>query len=223
MRVALLFFMGLFVAMHSSNAQALLISQFVDDPYITYTGGVPYDTAFANMYLDPENTIWLAWNTFPDVRIPNPANENEFYLGNGGFGTDDYFDLTITNPTGQSQTVRMDYNNFSGISSGPQNVIFGSEADAPDAYRCFTFSQIFDEAGAFNSIFNVAGDYGFSFAFGDNQNGDSATHDEIWLIGEVYDSSAPIVPEPSTIILLFVGLLGLMLLGKYKIHKIAVC
>lgn len=201
---------ALILMLGSVNAHALLISQFVDDPFTTYSGSNPYDSASTSMFLDPAETLWVAWNSFPDVRITDPNYGDQHFLGNGGFGTDDYFNLTVTNPTGQSLTYRMDYNNFSGISSGQQNVIFGDASDAPDAYRSFSYVQIFDEGGIYDSIFNVAGDYTFSFIFLDHQQGGSAAHDAIWLLAEFNDPPPPVIPEPATACLVALGLFGIL-------------
>jgi hypothetical protein len=73
-------------------------------------------------------------------------------------------------------------------------MIFGAAAAAPDVARGNNLGtlSIFNEAGGFNSIFTVAGNYTFDFTF-QNIGGD-ANYPDIYLLAHA-------VPEPTTIAL----------------------
>ncbi|MBI9019007.1 MAG: PEP-CTERM sorting domain-containing protein [Phycisphaerae bacterium] len=162
--------------------------------------------------IDPANTNWIAWHnlTFPTNRA------GVDYVGSYSWiAVDDYFDLKITNPLGTSQTVRMDYNDAWGLSTGPQAVIFGTAADTPNVARwgaswsptsagTSSNPKIFDEAGAFNSLFTTAGDYTFTFLSG-NTGSTVVGYPNMYLLVDV-------VPEPTTIGLLVLG--GVIFVSK---------
>jgi hypothetical protein len=108
---------------------------------------------------------------------------------------DDHFDLTVTNPVGQQMTVALDRNDGIGAPLGPQSVIFGTASSAPDVVRGDNWSSpsFFDEAGAFNSIFTVAGNYTFDFSF-QNIGGD-AGYPDIYLLEHTADGPGAIIGD----------------------------
>ncbi|MEQ8837697.1 MAG: hypothetical protein RID07_12895, partial [Lacipirellulaceae bacterium] len=92
-------------------------------------------------------------------------------------------------------------------SFGPQNVLIGDAESTPEAMRFarhFTTDPIFfDEAGAFNSIFTIEGEYKFDFSFR-NQFSSAAGHTApIYLI-------VAEIPEPSAILILGIGCFSLI-------------
>jgi hypothetical protein len=159
--------------------------------HVARTGGGtdPYQTLTVRAHIEPEWISWIAWNDRRDVSLVVASRPNQKLLGPGGFGTDDYIDLTVTDPLGRSMTVKMDQNDKYGASYGPQNLILGSRANAPAAYRKIPFGPtagqelFFDQDGAFNSLFTKAGQYTFTFAFRDNEGGRTGYgHTSIFLI-----------------------------------------
>jgi hypothetical protein len=149
-----------------------------------------YATASTTLFVDPAATDWLAWNRFPDLRATSNASPGQLFLGTYRPEVDDYFNLKITNPLGQSMIVAMDQNGVFGAPSGQQSVIFGAAAAAPDVVRGDNLGSpsFFNETGAFNSIFTVAGNYKFDFSFQDI--GGDAGYPDVYLLVHA-------VPEPS--------------------------
>lgn len=152
------------------------------------TQGQSYSSASITATIDPAKTRWVAWNNVSSLALTRPERPGAALLGPGGFGTDDYIDVTVTNPRGEKLTIALDKNDSVGRSSGPQNVIFGTAADAPDVYRQSpSFASppgevsIFNEGGTHNAIFTVAGEYRFDFSF---INGFTATggHQDVYLL-----------------------------------------
>ena len=176
-------------------------------------GGYQYDFATVQMTLDPTTTTWIAMQDY----FQEPVTPGTYAYGScppvgcvgaHGFGTDDYIVLTITNPGGSTATVTMDQNDPFGNSFGPQMVIFGSAADAPDVRRYnFNTSTYYyiNEAGAFNGtgIFSGAGVYTFDFSFR-NQWSSSAGHNWMYLLADV-----AAIAEPESGLLFGLSLLGL--------------
>jgi hypothetical protein len=193
----------------------------VDSAFATSSSfpGAQYDLASVSTFLDPALTSWVAWNDAATVALSN-AGCSAFASGAAGKclgslgGTDDSIQLTVVNPLSASLTVNLDQNTAFGNSFGQQNVIFGTASAAPDAIRRSpsfgippNVTTIFNEAGAFNSIFTVAGTYTFNFSFR-NAFSIFAGHPDIYLLAEVAQPSTSI-PEPATLLLVGVGLLAL--------------
>jgi hypothetical protein len=150
--------------------------------------GIEYDSASVNVFIDPGSTLWIAWNNAPDVFLTRESRPGERFLGPGGFGTDDFIQLTITNPDGFGVYQDLDFNDAYGRWQYTQNVIFGLPEDAPDVFRQHpSFAEppneefFIDEQGAFGDVFTVAGDYRFDFSFR-NKYGNSASHPVIYLL-----------------------------------------
>ena len=159
--------------------------------------GAEYDFASVSLFIDPAVTNWIAWNNAPEVVVSRASRPGEVFLGPGGFGTDDLISLTVVSPDGGSLTVDLDRNDATGRWSGPQNVIFGSAAAAPDVFRQYpSFAPVpgpgdtfagpnteffIDEAGSHNAIFTTAGTYEFRFSFR-NTATKSAGHPDIYLL-----------------------------------------
>lgn len=140
MRKSILHFLAgilLFAGVYVPKAHAVLFSAFVDNAFSTASAGsgAQYDLASVTVFLDPLLTNWVAWNNATSPVIANGSCQGGLCLGSGGFGTDDFIAMTVTNPLGSSLTVNMDQNTAFGNSFGPQNVFFGSVAAAPDAIR----------------------------------------------------------------------------------------
>ena len=188
-----------------SNVQASTVSTFVADPesgntFPNFDEIRLYDTASVTVSIDPALTSWIAWNDNTSAVYTGGGCTN--CLGPGSFGTDDYISLTVTNPGSSALTLTLDWNDASGNSSGPQNVIFGTADDAPDVYRSSTGP--INEGGAFNSIFTVAGNYTFKFDFYNRWSYNYA-HGNIYLFVE-----PTAVPIPSAVWLLGSGLIGIV-------------
>jgi len=163
------------------------------------------------MDIDPAVTTWVAWN---DITVPHIRNNKEYVGSYSWIAVDDYFNLTVTNPLGVSSTVRMDYNDAWAVSSGPQAVIFGTAEDAPDVARWganwsptsagrSNNPKIFNEAGAFNSLFTTSGTYTFRFLSG-NTGANVVAYPNMYLLANV-------VPEPCTLLLIGIGGLAISL------------
>ena len=150
-----------------------------------------YATATTTFFINPATTDWLAWNRFPDLRAVSDSSPGSLFLGAFTPEVDDSFNLTVTNPLGQTLTVAMDRNGPVGEPIGLQSMIFGLASAAPDVVRGDNVGSpnFFNESGGFNSIFSVAGNYRFDFAF---QNiGGPAHYPDVYLL-------AYTVPEPHT-------------------------
>lgn len=183
---------------YTSRAHAGLIATFVDawlpESQASPTGIGEFDFASTSVFVDPSLTEWIAWNNTADVVVADPGCSGGVCLGPPGFGVDDFIRLTVTNPAGSSLTIDIDQNSGGGVSFGPQNVIFGTAAAAPDARRTGfgNLNQIFDEAGVFDSIFTTPGSYIFDFSF-QNVFATAASHPDTYLL-------ISSVPEPGTLI-----------------------
>jgi hypothetical protein len=150
-----------------------------------------FASASTTFFVDPAVTDWLAWNRFPDRRAVSDLSPGELYLGAYHPEVDDYFNLKITNPLGQSLTLPMDQNGVLGAPTGLQSMIFGMATAAPSVVRGDNSGSptFLDESGGFNSIFSAAGNYTFEFSF---QNiGGFAGYPNVYLL--VHS-----VPEPNT-------------------------
>ncbi len=168
-----------------------------------------YARASTTFFVDPAHTTWLAWNRFPDLRAE--SNTGTLFLGADTPEVDDYFNLTVTNPLGQQMTIAMDQNGPLGAPFGQQSVIFGAAGAAPEVLRGDNFLSptIFNETGAFNSLFTVAGNYEFDFSF---QNiGGNTGYPNVYLLAES-------VPEPGTLVLVALGLLASIPVARKRLR-----
>ena len=99
--------------------------------YNTYS----YNYNFANstvsgVYIDPAQTNWIAWH---NQTTPYVHSSGQLFVGSYTWlGVDDYLTLTITDPLGNTLTRTMDDNGSYGDPFGPQAVIFGTAAAAPN-------------------------------------------------------------------------------------------
>lgn len=150
--------------------------------------GATYDTATIRVQIDPFRTLWVAWNNTEQLVVQRAERPGALLLGPGGFGTDDQIEVTVRAPGGTQFTATLDRNDAFGRSSGPQNVLFGTAADAPDVFRISpTFASppsevfIFDEGGTHNSVFTAAGEYEFTFRF-INGFTDAGGHSAVYLL-----------------------------------------
>jgi hypothetical protein len=174
----------------ASGLQAIFVAGSAERQFGTgeTLEGIEYDSASVSVFIDPESTLWIAWNNAPDVVLTREARPGERFLGPGGFGTDDFIRLTITDPDGFGVYQDLDFNDAHGCWDYTQNVIFGLPEDTPDVFRQYpAFAEppneefFIDEKGAFGDIFTVAGDYRFDFSFR-NKYSNSASHPDIYLL-----------------------------------------
>jgi Concanavalin A-like lectin/glucanases superfamily len=160
-----------------------------------------YATATTTFFVDPSKTDWIAWNRFRDLRAVSDSKPGQLLLGTYTPEVDDYFNLTVTNPLGQSMTLAMDQNDAVGAPFGLQSVIYGAAATTPIVARGNNLGTpyLFDESGGFNSIFTTAGNYRFDFSF---QNiGGLAGYPDVYLL-------AHSVPEPSSVVVAVGAIVG---------------
>jgi hypothetical protein len=164
-----------------------------------------FASASTTFFVNPTTTDWIAWNRFPDLRAVADSRPGELFLGTYTPEVDDFFNLKVTNPLGQTLTVAMDQNGVFGEPTGLQSMIDGNAATAPTVLRGNNVGSpnFFDESGGFNSLFTVAGNYTFDFSF--RNIGGNANYPDVYLL--VHS-----VPEPSTlcvvgIVIIFIGFL----------------
>lgn len=138
------------------------------------TTSTPWSTSTITLTLDPAQLQWLGWSQQETLKAYD-GNVNS-RTGEGVIvgGIDDSLDVTVTNPDGASLTVRFNDNTAFGntVTSVPQNIFYGTEAAAPDAFSVSpaygsppSQEALLDEAGPFNSLFTGAGNYSFRFDF----------------------------------------------------------
>ncbi|MCK9993219.1 MAG: hypothetical protein Dbin4_01739 [Alphaproteobacteria bacterium] len=197
--------LALAAAISPQPAKATLVAHFVDGPLTLGAGSPPallgnYDSASVSVNINPLLTNWIAYNNTPTVSVANGScSVGETYAGFClGGATDDFFRLTITNPSGATSAFNYDRNNISNSPVGPfssgfphlqQNVIFGTSNSAPDVLRVnFSGATFIDEEeGAQNAIFTTVGNYTFTFDFFDEHVG-GASHGNVYLL---VDSAPP--------------------------------
>lgn len=208
----------------AGSVGAASLSVLVDTPVTTSgASGAQYDIASVTQYFDPSLTNWVAWGdafsagaTFSGLATCSAfvGGAAGTCIGNHGFGTNDFIRMTLTNPLGVSATLDIDQNDAMGDSFGPQMVLFGTAANAPDVRR-YNFPSgpyyAINEGGAFNSLFTAAGNYTFQFSFRNmfgSGSGD-AGHAYVYLLADVTPppAAAP-VPEPTSLVMIASGLIG---------------
>ena len=193
------------LALAAPMGWAGLTATFVDGFFAPASSPIgQYDLASVTVFINPAVTNWIAWNDTPTVSRADGSFPGQTFLwGGGGFGSDDFIVVTVTNPVGGSLAVSMDLNNSLGahVLTDPMQVILGTAAAAPNALRIDAFGatagtrRVFNEAGAHNSVFTVAGNYTFQFSFR-NQFGTGAGHYNTYVLVDTVDVSG--VPEPET-------------------------
>lgn len=216
-----------FPGVATDASAAVLTPYFVKAGYTDLSAPFPpadYDTASISVYIDPATTDWIAWNTASSLVIPYAGCSGGYCLGPGGYGTDDQIELTVTNPGGSSLTALIDVNDGYGVSSGIQNVIYGTAATAPDALRYLDIYHtstllVFDDSGSHNAIFTTAGMYTFDFGW-QNIATSGGSHPTTWLL--VQTESLETTPLPAALPLFASSLGGLGLLGWRRKRKRAV-
>lgn len=211
----------LLLAIWPSASEAAITATFVDGGFSavgTPGGDLQYDFATVTVFINPAVTNWVAWNDTATVSRTDGSFPGQFFLwGGGGFGTDDFIRLTVTNPSAAVLTVDLDHNNAFGahVLTDPMQVIFGTAAAAPDALRIDAFGstagtkRVFNEGGAFNSIFTTAGNYKFDFSFRDRFAGGQG-HSNVFLLVDTVPTNG--VPEPSSLALF--GGLGAIVVAR---------
>ncbi|MCP4607278.1 MAG: hypothetical protein GY845_01000 [Planctomycetes bacterium] len=198
----------------SQSGRADITATSIHEKYWFGSGyGGNYLNTSLSVYVDPSITNWIAWH---DQTTPDLIGGVEYVGDNSWLGTDDYFYLTITKSGGGSSgAILMDYNSSMGTASGPQAVMYGTAADAPNVHRSDLYGvhKYFDEAGPFTSFFDAqgAGNYTFNFAFWDGYSGSYGIPDMYLLV------DAAVVPVPGAVLL---GMLGLGVAGL-KLRKFA--
>ena len=202
--------LGLFVLLACFLLNRAVLAATVSTPVAAQylpanvASGLQYAWNSVSLYIDPASTNWIAWSdsfgTPPGTADPYACPPGSC-IGRHGFGTDDFIRMTITGPTG-ALTLDIDHNDAYGNYTGPQMILFGTAAAAPDVYRRGLYgpTHYINEGGAFNALFVSPGTYTFDFSFR-NMYPYSNGHTNIFLLVDV----AP-VPEPSTAMLLLAGL-----------------
>ena len=132
-RFAVAAFVLTFLAMGSARAD--LAATLIDHADSTASSGSAYYTPVSiSVQINPAITNWIAWHDLTSPTIVDGAP----YVGDYAWiAVNDYFDLTIKNPNGSTARVRMDYNNALADSYGPQAVIYGDAALAPNVNCVF--------------------------------------------------------------------------------------
>ena len=205
-----LFFCCVLLSLNTQSSDGVVIATHFDSNHNTSSAagsGAEFDFASATVFVDPAQTSWIGWNDFPSISYTHPSRPGEFFFGPGGIGVDDFIRLTVVQQqSGQSLAVDIDQNDGFAVSSGTQNLIYGTAADAPDAARDpggFPGPpQFLNDAASHNSIFTAAGNYEFQFSFR-NVYGSGAAHPDMWLLVST-------VPEPGCAALSVIGLLALL-------------
>lgn len=174
------------------------------------SGGGEYATASQTIRINPNHVDWIAWNRFADLRAVSDDFPGELLLGTYTPEVDDYFLLTVTNPLGESMTLAMDQNGVLGAPTGQQSVIFGADLAAPVVVRGDNLGSpsFFNETGAFNDLFTVAGDYTFDFSFRDI--GGDAGYPDVYLLVHA-------VPEPSGLALAVCAAMAVLIFARRRV------
>jgi hypothetical protein len=133
-----------------------------------------WNTASITLALDPADNTWIGWSN--QTSLAAYAGTNASRAGEGviiGL-VDDSMNITVTNPAGESLTVRFNDNSAFGnaTASVSQNILYGTSAAAPDAFSVSpsygsppNAESLLDESGPFAALFTGAGNYTFKFDF----------------------------------------------------------
>jgi hypothetical protein len=133
-----------------------------------------WSTATLTLALDPAANTWIGWSN--QTSLAAHAGTNASRAGEGVIVgvIDDSVDITVTNPAGNSLTVRFNDNTAFGdaVAAVPQNILYGTSAAAPDAFSVGppygnppNAELLLDESGPFAALFTGAGNYTFKFDF----------------------------------------------------------
>lgn len=140
--------------------------------------------ASVTVVLDPAQVRWVAWNDVPGLDRRFPELTDELVFGPGSFGVNDTMRVTLTTPSGETVTAEVDFNGADSRSSGPQNLLFGDPADAPDTVRqpIGLAPRLIDDVPAFEmDLLGEPGAYTFRFEFIALYGG-AGFHPNAWLV-----------------------------------------
>ena len=133
-----------------------------------------WGTATLTLALDPAANTWIGWSNQNSLAAYAGTNASRAGEGIIVGAIDDSVDITVTNPAGNSLTVRFNDNTAYGnaVAAVPQNILYGTAAAAPDAFSVSpsygnppNAELLLDESGPFAALFTGAGNYTFKFDF----------------------------------------------------------
>lgn len=149
-----------------------------------------WNTASLTVSLDPAANTWIGWSQQNSLAAYSGTITSRTGEGVILGGVDDSMNITVTNPAGESLTVRFNDNSAFGnaVATVPQNILHGTAAAAPDAFSVSpsfgnppSAESLFDESGPFSTLFTAAGNYTFKFDF-INVFTNNAGHPDVYLL-----------------------------------------